>query len=846
MPTIKELDAALAAADDDLIPISQAGIARWATRAQMVAGLQRTVVLSPGLLGRSSAGLGGPERIGVGANLRLQGGVLSGPAPFSVAGLPGGVAPGVMDLFPTYQGGRDSTVPYGALMAGLGGLAGIDLSAHRVRLPGGAGRSLWEWMADAAPVEAFGALGNGVADDTAAFDRAVASGRPVRLGAKTYVVNGQWTVTRSATLIGVPGRSVLRRISQSGGAWISVQAPAFTALGVTFDAGRLNGESWGVLVTPQCTETLFEHCVFRGATGATLGSGLTIQARDGQAGNAANNAGNQSRHRVLGCEAADNRAHGIWIQAAAGALVEGCLLHGNGAYGVCLDFNDPNFSQTVRGGRVLGCRAWGNARGISVGNYNETNREPPRWGNLNPDAADVLVQGNVCEGNSAYGIAVAGRGIQVLGNHVVPGPNQAAGILLNAVLSRVCGNVITGSGGFGIDAGGCIECDVSDNLVQGCATGINPGGSRGMRVSGNQLVGNVWAITVYDVETDGAGQNFGMATQGMTIEGNRITLRDGSGGGIFLIDAPQGVVVARNAFFPGAGSSPSQALWAHTDGMVVRDNVWDNQARTICNPVNLGAVQQVQVPDMLDEAMLTSAPRGVTSIMGQHQASMAGRVAFVRVTSGGGGYTRAAVSITGAGAQATAYLRDGRVIGVAMQSNGAGYGAGLSPVTVSIAGDGQGAAAVATVGLPVPEGRRLRLHCNGAVRFQRAGSVPFQDNWTGADILVPAASAVEWVGAWGGWQALGFQSADYLAPPGDGSLVVRTQAGDLVLHPAGRVRVGSDTEPFGYAATLGRGSPEGVVAAPPGSDYRNLNGGAGATLWVKRTGTGPVGWFALA
>ena len=111
---------------------------------------------------------------------------------------------------------------------------------------------------------------------------------------------------------------------------------------------------------------------------------------------------------------------------------------------------------------------------------------------------------------------------------------------------------------------------------------------------------------------------------------------------------------------------------------------------------------------------------------------------------------------------------------------------------------------------------------------------------------MPASSGVEWVGTWGGWQALAFQPADYLAPPGDGSLVVRTAAGDLVLHPAGRVRVGSDTEPFGYAVTLGRGSPEGVVAAPPGSDYRNLDGGVGSTLWVKRVGAGPLGWFALA
>lgn len=124
----------------------------------------------------------------------------------------------------------------------------------------------------------------------------------------------------------------------------------------------------------------------------------------------------------------------------------------------------------------------------------------------------------------------------------------------------------------------------------------------------------------------------------------------------------------------------------------------------------------------------------------------------------------------------------------------------------------------------------------------------FQDNWTGTDILVPPTSVVEWTGAWGGWHAVSFPLGDYLAPGGDGSLVVRSAAGDVVARPAGsgRVRVSSDAEPAGFASLLGRGSPEGVKAAPPGSDYRNLDGGIGATLWVKRVGTAAIGWVAVA
>jgi hypothetical protein len=37
-----------------------------------------------------------------------------------------------------------------------------------------------------------------------------------------------------------------------------------------------------------------------------------------------------------------------------------------------------------------------------------------------------------------------------------------------------------------------------------------------------------------------------------------------------------------------------------------------------------------------------------------------------------------------------------------------------------------------------------------------------------------------------------------------------------------------------------------VVTAPPGSDYRNLAGGAGSVFWIKQTGTGATGWVAIA
>ena len=116
-------------------------------------------------------------------------------------------------------------------------------------------------------------------------------------------------------------------------------------------------------------------------------------------------------------------------------------------------------------------------------------------------------------------------------------------------------------------------------------------------------------------------------------------------------------------------------------------------------------------------------------------------------------------------------------------------------------------------------------------------------------MTVPANATVTFVGTFGAWRADTSLLADYIAPPGDGSLLLRTQPNaDLTLRPAaaGHLRITTDADPAGYIAATGHGSPAGVVTAPPGSDYRNLDGGVGQTLWIKRTGVDSNGWFAIA
>jgi hypothetical protein len=98
------------------------------------------------------------------------------------------------------------------------------------------------------------------------------------------------------------------------------------------------------------------------------------------------------------------------------------------------------------------------------------------------------------------------------------------------------------------------------------------------------------------------------------------------------------------------------------------------------------------------------------------------------------------------------------------------------------------------------------------------------------------------------WVALNFQQSDYVVPDGLGGVALHSVSGNVALHPAGSgaVQWVSDSESTGCTTTIGSGSPQGVVTAPPGSDYRNLTGSAGSVFWIKQSGTGNTGWFAVA
>jgi hypothetical protein len=850
MPTIDQLQAAVASADTDTLAASQSGGTRKVTRAQLLAGLQPAISVPPGaLLGNSGSGTSAPLSITVGSNLTLANGTITAPAPFVIGGLPSGAAPAATDLVPLSQSGTANAVSYSTFLSSLATLPGFDASPlHAMASGATTSRSLAALASNAISIEDFGAAGNGTTDDSAAFQAAVAAGLPIRLGPKTYILNGPLALT-SATclaLVGVPGQTTLRRLKQSSGsAWITLTSPVIHAEGIVFDANTsVTGSTNAVTIAANCLRSTFERCAF---TNAVSGSGLLFNTSDPAL----------ARHAVIGCEAYGN-SNGINCAAADGLIVSACHLHDNKAAGLHVDYVDPAHLIKTRLTTIVGNQCWNNEIGILVGDYATSYATPATITNQTADGFLCLVASNICHDNTEYGIVAQGYNLLVHGNLVYNngGTNASnGGILANAWASLITDNVVSAHDGFGIDAGAANFTTLAGNLVTTSRIGINAGGAQEPRITGNSILNaSYYGIVIYNNETNAGGAPIGVPSIDVSITENVIDIPSG-GGGILLIDGPQNVHVVRNNFITPV-ANVSMCLLPLTNTVTIDGNLINGSpgistqnAYTPGNG-NYAGLNSLVYADAIDCVSITSSTAPVQSIRSLNANNFDDYVTFITLTAGGNSYTSApTLSFSGgggSGATAIAYITDGAVIGFRMVSLGSGY---TSAPTVSLSGGGgSGAAATAFIGIPVPPNRRLRVYCGVPVQWAVTGSNPTQSTGSGVAITTPANSDIEWVGMNGGWYASRFQQTDYVQPASDGSVTLRSVSGDMRLHPtgSGAVRWVNDGQATGCTTTIGSGTPQGVVTAAPGSDYRNLTGAAGDIFWIKQTGIGATGWVAIA
>ena len=679
----------------------------------------------------------------------------------------------------------------------------------------GAGIARWLPLLDVTP-ELFGAKGDGVTDDTAAILAAQAwastYGVPLWFAAKTYAYTGQMTVTGArAEWIGARGRTTLICKGQSsGGSRIVFNTEKVDLRGITFDANKaeVSYNAWGVLFPLAVRELYVEGCGFKNAIGS-LGNGAFVQGN----GSGVLDGFHDASFVFENNDFTDNTQSGLWVSNAAGVRIVGNRFGRNATYGVRIDTQDPAFINTNQRTIVSQNLCWANQHGIGIGNFNRDNTLAPNvlWESGFADTRTTIISDNHSWANTGYGL-VLDNSFNIASNNIITG-NGSAAVLMNATDSDLIGGYYQGTTPWIIDTGGSKLITVRGCKVRGGVIGINFGGTYESTLADCDVAGaSSYQIKLCATETDHLGVAFQQKGGRCTVRNNTVRMHDNTTVGILLDEGVPDCIVEDNDFWIGGSATFDTAVFNCLDLMApnpsIRGNRVNGKSFTTRNP----SAGEVLIPDILDEIHMTGASGTLTGIRPRSHSYYNQRVSYVSVSHRGNpgatpftGTLPTTITFTGGGGSgATAqpfFDQQGYLVGARMTNRGSGYTSAPTPV---IGGDGAGHIITPQVGVPLADGRIIKLWSNTACALARSGT-PVVAGGSGANASMTAGSALTLVARFGRWNVE--QSAQ------------------------------------GPSMT-GAGTPEGTIVAPVGTLYHRTDGGTATTLYVKESGTGATGWVA--
>lgn len=402
---------------------------------------------------------------------------------------------------------------------------------------GAVARTAQSKMRDTVSVKDFGAVGDGVSDDTSSIQASINSGQAVYFPSGTYKISSALLIPSDCDLYSYGATIVLASGSNSHMLRVVSTASNVTISGFYIDGnsanntggyGITNGSGGGTNITiNQCT------VINASSLGMYFGNCTTLLVKDcivtgsGDDGIAA--AGTDIR--LIGNYISTSTGHGIDILGVGGGDSYHVELSGNYSTGNTL--SGINCGHTNSYVTINGNHCWANGtHGVGATGILKyaTITANVCWGNssvvgnadnitaYNSSNTDITVTGNSCYGGNNNGIHIGGNNIVIMGNIVDSplyhgiaaqpntGSSRCATISGNTIRSAgysgiwlkstqdatISGNTISNSGNHGILLEACDFVSVSGNTVRSSfGRGIiNSTATTHCSITGNTIVSN--------------------------------------------------------------------------------------------------------------------------------------------------------------------------------------------------------------------------------------------------------------------------------------------------------------------------------------------------------------------
>ena len=607
-------------------------------------------------------------------------------------------------------------------------------------------RTVESKLQDVVSVKDFGAVGDGVADDTAAIQAAINAAVYLTIPAGTYVVT-QLEIKNSLRLIGCGKPTIKRKNNSSDTAVILANNKnSFEISGIKVDGNLANnsvaadnisiiGNSYNFVVS-DCESVNAKYSLSLGR-----GNGIFVES------NADSANGTRSlltSNKTTGC------AVGIYARKVLNLNIEKNYGSSNTFGGIkAEDITLPASAFATTTNLIITENQYYTS-GVGIGIYG-TFSDRTALGDivsqLNYTQRFITVSSNVVSGNQLYGLVLQGSGITCTGNIVQNNGSNTSngGMLFNCGYSICSNNSVIENYYYGIDAGFAFASSVKNNEIHrngyqvNQGIGINAGASKLLSITGNNISANggnllgSYQILASGVDGSGGSTNWGpFIGYDLTISNNIFALDNTSQTAIRVINGFSGVSITNNTFYNRGNGTPLE-VFTGGPSTVVRNNSVLHSSGDYTVSVNSSAT--TVIPDYGD-VIFVDGTNTINFLRTESQNFGLDKVIQVNMTNNGTNYTSApTVSFTGGGGSGAAGIAalaaDGKVYGVYMTNNGSGY---TSAPTVSFTGGGgSGAAGTAFLNCDNAFDRIITLRFSGAAIVKNGtGNIFMSSDFTGS------------------------------------------------------------------------------------------------------------------